>query len=299
MLKKETYTEYDDDPDTNQYPIIRDMYIITQLLGKGKFGVVYKAEDMTNGEYVAIKTEKSNTEYSSIKHEVRIMSYLFRYGFKKLPKIHWYGIQNNLTCLEMCYFDRSLILCFQEIRKNNSQINTIVSKIMIQCIDILESLHDLFVIHRDIKPHNFVIRNHQLYLIDYGLATFFVDEDGEHLPNVVQETITGTPKFLSYNNHVGNTLSRRDDLISLGSMCFFLIFDKLPWQMDQDSLVVQPQNKKKMSTEKVISMKSWNNMSKEIEKSGISVRLFEYMKYCYGMNYEDEPDYEYLCTLFT
>jgi casein kinase 1/casein kinase 1 delta len=152
---------------------------------------------------------------------------------------------------------------------------------MIQCIYILESLHELFVIHRDIKPQNFMIKNQKIYLIDYGLATFFVDENGEHLPNKHQESIIGTPKFLSYHNYYGNTLSRRDDLISLGYLYIYLLNGSLPWQ-----------NNNVMSS--VLILKSLENVNNSHDYQPLK----EYMNYCYRIEYHEEPDYELLCKLF-
>ena len=260
--------------------IIRDTYIIKKWLGKGKFGVVYHAENMTNGEQVAIKMEKTDTEYSSIKHEVRMMNYLFQHGFRDLPKIHWYGVENSFTYLAMCYYERSLesVIPVEFSR---------LAKIMIQCITILESLHELFVIHRDIKPQNFMIKNQQLYLIDYGLATFYMDGEGEHVPNKHQETITGTPLFLSYYNYLGNTLSRRDDLISLGYMFLHLFTGSLPWKQ-QDMVTT-------------INMKSLDHIFQKSYRAADSSKFkncFDsYMEMCYRLQYDEEPPYEILCQL--
>jgi casein kinase I family protein HRR25 len=90
--------------------------------------------------------------------------------------------------------------------------------------------------------------------------------------------ITGTPKFVSYYNHIGNTLSRRDDLISLGYLFFYMINKKrVPWSM------ASPE------------MKTWENISIFTQRFS---PLHEYMKYCYNLEYADDPDYDYLSTLF-
>jgi serine/threonine protein kinase len=254
--------------------IIRDIYLVKKWLGKGKFGVVYQAVDITDDQLVAIKVEKADAEYSSIKHEVRIMNYLFQHKFRELPKIHWYGVQSGLTHLVMCYYDQ----CLESLEHLS------VDHIR-QCIRILKSIHDIFVIHRDIKPHNFMLRNNKLYLIDYGLATFFVDEEGEHVPDKKQAMITGTPKFVSYYNHIGHTLSRRDDLISLGYLFIYMVNKKrVPWSMSSGPDVLR-----------ITKMKTWENIS--ILTQGFSP-LHEYMKYCYSLEYDDDPDHDYLSALF-
>ena len=254
----------------DEFTIIRDIYLVKEWLGKGKFGMVYKAVDVTDDQFVA----KSDTEYSSIKHEVRLMSYLFQHKFRQLPKIHWYGIQDGFTHLVMCYYDASL-----------DSMTSITPKIINQCIRIMESIHNLFVLHRDIKPQNFMLRGDNVFLIDYGLATFYVDDEGEHVPNKKQATITGTPKFVSFYNHIGNTLSRRDDLISLGYLFFHMLRNKhLPWSGGSNSDAMR-----------ITTLKSWENIHKFTSDF---LPLNKYMKYCYDLNYSDVPDYGFLLTLF-
>ena len=60
---------------------VHDKYIVIKKLGKGKFGMVFLGKDITNEEDVAIKIEKIGN-YSSIKHEVKIMNYLFQNKFR-------------------------------------------------------------------------------------------------------------------------------------------------------------------------------------------------------------------------
>ena len=143
-----------------------------------------------------------------------------------------------------------------------------------------------------------MLRDNKLYLIDYGLATFFMDEEGEHVPNKKQDTITGTPKFVSYYNHIGFTLSRRDDLISLGYLFIYMLLNKsLPWSNNSASKLVTELGESKNSSNalRITKMKSWENIS--ILTSDFSP-LHEYMKYCYTLSYSDEPDYEFLLSLF-
>ena len=53
----------------------------------------------------------------------------------------------------------------------------------------------------------------QVYLIDYGLSGYFVDEKNEHLPPVkTKDPLRGTLRYASINKHEGNEQSRRDDM---------------------------------------------------------------------------------------
>ena len=99
-------------------------------------------------------------------------------------------------------------------------------------ITILQTIHNIGVIHRDIKPQNFMMKNEEIFLIDFGLSTIFVDEDLKHIePNNESTFIIGTPKFISLHIHNGKDASRRDDIISLMYLYIYMINDlSLPWE---------------------------------------------------------------------
>lgn len=265
--------------------IIHGRYNIISIIGKGKFGVVLKACDNITGEPVAIKRESISSQILSIKHETKIMTHLFQNRFRKLPFVYWYGSQNAFQYLVMTYYDCSLD---EYVKSNKFNSDFILEKLFSQCICILENIHKLYVLHRDIKPDNFMIKDGEIYLIDYGLATFWIDGNGKHITNLKQDTIIGTPKYVSYYNYIGNTISRRDDLISLGYMIMYFIYSYLPWQGKIYHF----------------NIKSWKNISEFLEnetpvnENAPSIKMLNYMKYCYSLEFDETPNYNLLHTLF-
>ena len=127
----------------------------------------------------------------------------------------------------MTYYDTSL---YQYLQTNRDISIDKLNRIFLQCIVILESIHKLYVIHRDIKPQNFMLKNGELFLIDFGLSIFYVHENGEHIDESSHDAIIGTPKYISLNIHNGISPSRRDDLISIGYMYIFMFCRELPWE---------------------------------------------------------------------
>ena len=288
--------------------MINNKYIIENIIGKGQFGCIYKGFHKKTKEPVAIKIELSNSPIKLLKNETTILSYLYNNGSRCIPQIHWYGLFSNNTCLIMSLYDHSLYDLIQKKELSISQIKYII----MQCIDIIENIHKNYVLHRDIKPQNFMIKNNELFIIDFGFSTFYIDHDKNHIPiKNDQQNIIGTPKYISIYVHNGIHPSRRDDLISIGYIFLYLCKRELPWEKipnleNKSSLDVidinHPKNKY------IYTLKQIENIEKclldkdnkrdqpmlELEQS-----LLYYLKYCYSLKYEEEPFYHSLKQIFT
>lgn len=162
--------------------VICNKYTINSVIGYGKFGVVYEGTK-PGGERVAIKVEKTDSLYKVLKHETTVLNYLYYSGTKNIPRIYWFGQHLEYTCLVMSHFSCSLHEYI--IRKGVLEQNKL-SSMMIKCIDVIESIHKNHILHRDIKPQNFMIKDGELYMIDFGLSNIFMDDDGVHIIKWIQ-----------------------------------------------------------------------------------------------------------------
>ena len=266
--------------------IICNKYTINSLLGNGKFGTVYEGTTKEQTR-VAIKTEHNNSKYKLLRHEATVLNYLFYNGTKNIPRIYWFGQHQDCTCLVMTHFSCSL---HDYITRKGKLEQRKLASMMIKCVDVLESIHKYHVVHRDIKPQNFMCKDGDLYLIDFGLSTVFIDETGEHICKRDTQNVIGSPRYISFYNHCGEPMSRRDDLISLGYMYLFMQNGSLPW----DAPFEQP-NTDIMSASNVYKKneKSWEKLSAKIDGP-----INMYLKYCYELKYNDEPNYHILMELF-
>jgi len=280
--------------------IICKKYKIDKLLGHGKFGTVYKGINLKNTQEVAIKTEDRNNDsiYRILKYETTILNYLYSNGCRNISNVHWYGVVLDKTCLIMNYYS-----CNLQDYINKKEVDIIkLNMIMIKCIDILENIHKNYVLHRDIKPQNFMIKSGELFIIDFGLSIFYIDENKIHIKKIDSEHIVGTPKYVSYFTHCGDSVSRRNDLISLGYMYLYLQNRNLPWD---NNYITTDNNNVNIDTSIVETNirhfknifrrreKKWENISKIMSDS-----IYNYLKYCYYLEYDSMPNYYILKELF-
>jgi serine/threonine protein kinase len=291
-------------PQQSQH-IIQHKYKIIKKIGEGNFGSVYRGIKITTNDPVAIKFEHANTPVKILKHETTILNYLYSHGSRYTPIVYWYGIYKTYTCLIMPLYQYPLDTYFYQVCKGSQPH---LNKLMAQCIDILETIHTHYVVHRDIKPQNFMIGNDgQLYLIDFGFSTFFVDEHNQHIKNdCIKENIVGTAKYVSYFVHSGHEHVRRDDLIGIGYMYIYLITSgKLPWNqlMDIENIDfecvdgIHPVTHIEHYKNKLMKIKkSWTNFKSYCENIGGPI--FTYMEYCYQLNFSHNPPYSALKKLF-
>jgi serine/threonine protein kinase len=101
----------------------------------------------------------------------------------------------------------------------------------------IETLHSKCLLHRDVKPDNFMLGpNKQLYLIDFGLCKRY-DHDGKHIEEtqILNKPIIGSANFVSLNVHKGIEPSRRDDVESCVYIILYLLQGgHLSWFKESD-----------------------------------------------------------------
>ena len=279
-----------DDKETNTDPIIGKVffskYKAIKKLGEGSFGKVYKAE--YNKEEFAIKMENKSKEQGLLETEATIMSYL---KGPNIPFIKSYGYSGNYNVLVMQLLDKSLEDLFNKYTKFSVKTTAMLGY---QMVNILQYIHDKHIIHRDIKPDNFVMgakeHNDRLYLLDFGLAKKYRSSRTLiQYAYVKKKKLTGTARYASIHALEAYEQSRRDDLESVGYVLMYFLRGDLPWQ----GLKVRS----KEDRYKKMLEKKKDTSSEELCKN-FPQEFLKYVDYTKNLEYEETPDYDMLRQLF-
>ena len=260
-------------------------YHCINKIGEGSFGNIYKAS--YNGKYYALKFE-NNKKYNLLEKEAVIMNYL---KGPNMPYIKYYGSTKDYNILVMQLLGKNLETFFEEKKKFSLKT---VCMLGYQFVSILEYLHNKHIIHRDIKPDNFVVGLNNLsqyvYLVDFGLAKKYRSSKTlRQIPFMNLERIIGTVRYNSINANEGFEQSRRDDLEAVGYVLIYFIKGELPWQG-------MPANNKEEKYKKILR-KKYQITPDELCK-GLPGEFAKYIDYTRNLQYSEQPDYEMLKNLF-
>ena len=261
-------------------------YHCIQKIGKGSFGSIYKCE--YNGDLFALKLEKKETNQNSLENEAIIMNYL---KGSNIPFVKFYGSTIDYNILVMQLLGKSLEYYFEE--KKNFSLKT-VCMLGFQMVSILEYIHNKHILHRDIKPDNFVMGLNNLskyvYLLDFGLAKKYRSSRTlVQIPFENNNRVVGTTRYASINALKGYEHSRRDDLEAVGYVLVYLIKGKLPWQGINSKDKVHRYRKLLKKKEEISPKELCCDLPEEFE---------EYISYTRNLGYLEQPDYEMLKGLF-
>ena len=278
----------DEDQFIKENPIIFKKYRVKKKLGEGAFGDVYLGQSISDNSYVAIKTEPRKIIKPILETEAFL---LYSIAGPGIPQVKSYGKTKKYNILVEPLLGKSLFDIFTENHRSMHLAD--VCLIANQVIDRIQWVHSKNIVHRDIKPDNFLIGRKDpnvIYLIDFGLSKKFRSSTtGKHIKFGFTGKLTGTVRFASANALRGGEQSRRDDIESIGYMMVYFLKKKLPWQGVSG-------NKKMERYLKIYKMKK--NITPEKLCEGLEHEMVEFISYAKNLEFEQEPDYNYLKNLF-
>ncbi|VEL38489.1 unnamed protein product [Protopolystoma xenopodis] len=219
--------------------VIAGKWRLLRRLGGGSFGDIYLGQNIATGEEVAVKMEAVNARHPQLLYESK--------NAIAVPRVHWFGsdgVRNHYRAMVMDLLGPSL----EDLFSFCGRRFTLKTVLMLaeQMLWRVEYVHSKSLIHRDIKPDNFLmgIGQHcnRVFMVDFGLAKKYRfvkfsynarcrdHRTKIHIPYRDDKNLTGTARYASINAHAGVEQSRRDDIESLGYVFMYFLRGQLPWQ---------------------------------------------------------------------
>ncbi len=211
-------------------------YKITDLLGEGGMGVVYRAEHAMVGRPVALKVllpewSKNEGIVKRFFNEARATAKIHHRG---IPEIYDCGVQTDgRAWIAMQLLEgETLGQMLARVGKLPPDEAIDVAK---QTAEVLGAAHAADIVHRDLKPDNiFICRDpampfgRKVVLLDFGIAKLAQEDGGG---NTRTGIIMGTPDYMAPEQCMGaKRADARADIYALGCILFHMLAGRVPFQ---------------------------------------------------------------------
>ncbi len=212
---------------------VGDRFLLTERIGHGASGTIYRAEHVTLRRKVAIKVlhhelSRDDLAIERFRREATTVSEIEN---EHIVQIHDFGRTDDgrlylaMELLEGETLDKVLE------RDGKLSIGQVVDVLM-QLGEALAEAHETGFVHRDLRPRNIYLakrrkRANFVKLLDFGLAKLVQGEGGAASTSLGMTF--GEPKYMSPEQARGDTVDRRADIYSLGCIAYEMLTGAPPF----------------------------------------------------------------------
>jgi eukaryotic-like serine/threonine-protein kinase len=222
-----------------------EKYYVEERLGSGGMGKVYRARHLSMDRPVAIKflhTRFSEDEAARLRllTEARAAVALRHPNAVSVTDF-------GHTAEGWVYIVMELLegRTLREIVSREAPLETArATSIMLQAADAVAAAHQAGIIHRDLKPSNILITQSAdqpavVKVLDFGIAKFFAGNDDDESALDQSNTVIGTPRYMSPEQHNGSELTPATDVYSLGVILYEMLTGMVPFSGSTPAEIAQ------------------------------------------------------------
>ncbi|KAK2829544.1 hypothetical protein Q7C36_017534 [Tachysurus vachellii] len=290
----------EDNSQFKDHPTLNDRYLLLHLLGRGGFSEVYKAFDLTEQRYVAVKIHQLNKNWRDEKkenyhkhacREYRIHKELDHPRIVKLYDYFSLDTDSFCTVLEYCegndldfYLKQHKLMSEKEGRS-----------IIMQVVNALKYLNEIRppIIHYDLKPGNILLVNGtacgEIKITDFGLSKIMDDDnygvDGMELTSQGAGTYWYLPPECFVVGKEPPKISNKVDVWSVGVIFYQCLYGKKPFGHNQSQQDILQENTILKATEVQFP-----------PKPGVSPEAKAFIRRCLVYRKEDRIDVHQLAS---
>ena len=257
-------------------------YTIKSELGQGGMATVYLAEQINNGNKVAIKVLNSeflNSANSNIKNrfisEAKILTTI---NHPNIVKVFHLIQQPNLVAYVMEYVPG---ITLQQLINEKRKFHDIeLKEIILKLLKAIGNIHKNNIIHRDIKPSNIIISNTgDLKLVDFGIAKGIEYNSNDYTNTAIGQNM-GTPRYMSPEQIKGmKDTTIHTDLYSVGVVLWQMVCGKLPYDYPQYEIQSRVVSEYLPDTYSI-----WEEIIKKATHKEINKRFQDSNDFCFAIN---------------
>lgn len=219
--------------------ILKQRYKVTNLLGVGGMGAVYKATDTTLSRDCAIKITLPLEDHKGIERFKREAQLLCKISHNNIVTMYDYQINDDGTCFIIMEYVPGETLYSLLQRKSCITLEQSI-QIIIQISKALSAAHKSNIVHRDLKPENIMIKSYnnqkidlasleeiEIKILDFGAAKWI---DDRAITLTEEGSIIGTLTYMSPEQLEGSRdIDHRSDVYSFALIIYKILTGKLPF----------------------------------------------------------------------
>lgn len=206
-------------------------YQLIRELGSSRFSHVWLARHECTWDLYVVKA--STSEYRGIERLRREVDYLEMLSAGPVPRVIGYWQDEEQFVYAMQYIPGATLHEWIEGLYWSPTRGVSLAAKMAACIGYV---HAFNIVHRDIKPGNFIVDNGgNVWIIDFGVSV----RPGYDKPLEVPGRVTGTTDYISPEQAMGGHPHQSQDIYSFGVVLFELVTRALPFKGAQSIDVVR------------------------------------------------------------